>query len=194
MISKRLSVAGVLPTVARYPEGSAHASCRKHYGSGPEHSKAATLAVIGQRACDAVAVFEQRDYGAFHVDLDALMNAVILEGANQFQPRAVAHVRESRIAMSSEVSLKYATVRGAIKDRAPGFKLAHSVGRFSGVKLGHAPVVDVLASAHRVGEMNSPVIALIYIGQRRRDSSLGHHRVRFSEKRFANQPDGDSRR
>src|SRR5438093_12449290 len=35
--------------------------------------------------------------------------------------------------------------------------------------------------------MHFPIIALIDVGQRRRNSALGHYRMRFAKKRFANE-------
>ena len=89
--------------------------------------------------------------------------AVILQRADQLEAGAVADVREPRIAMAAEVALVDAAVRRAIEHRAPGFELAHAVGRFLGVQLGHAPVVDVLAAAHRVGEVHLPVVAVVVV-------------------------------
>ena len=42
--------------------------------------------------------------------------------------------------------------------------------------------------------MDLPIVAVIDIGERRRDAAFGHHRVRFAEKTFANQPDGNAGR
>ena len=54
--------------------------------------------------------------------------------------------------------------------------------RFPGVQLGHTPVVHVLPAAHRVGEMNFPVIPVIDVRQRGGDAPFGHHRVRLAQK------------
>ena len=129
-----------------------------------------------------------------HVHVDALMDAVVLQGADHFQAGAVADVREARIFVAAEIALQDAAVRGAVEDRAPGFEFAHAVGRFLGVQFGHAPVVDVLAAAHGVGEMDLPVVAVVDVGQRRRDAALGHDGVRFAEQRFADHADRHARR
>ena len=122
------------------------------------------------------------------------MHAVVLQRADHFQPGAIADMREARIFVAAEISLQNAAVFGAIEDRAPGFEFAHAVGRFLGVQFGHAPIVDVLPAAHGVGEMDLPVVAVIDIGERRRDPALGHHGVGFAEQRFADHPDLDARR
>ncbi len=80
------------------------------------------------------------------------------------------------------------------KTRAPRLELAHAVGRFLGVQLRHAPVVDVLAAAHRVGEMDLPAVAVVDVGERRGDAAFGHHRVRLAEQRLADQADPHARR
>ena len=60
------------------------------------------------------------------------------------------------------------------------------------VQLGHAPVVEVLAAAHRVGEVDPPVVAIVDVGQRRRHAAFGHHRVRLAEQRLADEADRDA--
>ena len=62
------------------------------------------------------------------------------------------------------------------------------------VQLGHAPVVHVLAAAHRVGEVHLPAVAVVHVAQRGGDAALGHHRVRLAEERLAHEPDLDARR
>ncbi len=123
-----------------------------------------------------------------------LVDAVVLQRADHFQAGAVADVGEARIAMAAEVALEDAAVGGAVEDGAPGFQLADAGRRFLGVELGHAPVVDVLAAAHGVGEVDLPVVALIDVGQRRRDAAFGHDGVGLAEQRFADEPDGDAGR
>ena len=69
----------------------------------------------------------------------------------------------------------------AIEERAPRLELAHAVRRFLGVQLGHPPVVDVLAAAHRVGEVHLPAVAIVDVGERRGDAAFGHDGVRLAE-------------
>ena len=122
------------------------------------------------------------------------MDPVILERADHLEPGAVADVGQARILVAAEVALEDAAVRGAIEDRAPRFELAHAVGRFAGVQFGHAPVVHVLAAAHRVGEVHLPAVAVVGVGERRRDAAFGHDRVGLAEQRLAQQPDPHARR
>ena len=120
------------------------------------------------------------------MNIDALMDAVILQGADHLEARAVAHVRQPRIAMAAEIALQNAAVLGAIEHRAPGFELAHARRRFLGVQLRHAPIVQILAAAHGVGEVDAPVVAIVDVAHRRRHAAFGHHGVRFAEQRFRN--------
>ena len=62
------------------------------------------------------------------------------------------------------------------------------------MQLRHAPIVDVLPAAHRVGEMHFPIVAIVDIRQRGRDSAFGHDGVRFAEQTFANHPDRNAGR
>src|SRR3954470_15371397 len=120
------------------------------------------------------------------------MYAVILQRADHLQASAITHMREPRIFVAAEMSLQNSTIFGAIENSAPRLKLAHAIGRFLGVQLGHAPLVHVLATAHCIGEMHFPVVSLIDIGQCRGDSTFSHYRMRFAQQRFANERDANA--
>ena len=120
------------------------------------------------------------------------MDAVVLQCADQFEAGAVADVCEPRIAVAAEISLQDLAVFRAVENRSPGLELADAVRRFLRVQLGHSPVVDILAAAHRVGEMDLPVVAVVDVAHRRRHPALGHHGVRLAEQRLADQPDADT--
>ena len=134
---------------------------------------------------------QERDDGELHVDVEAAVDAVILQRADHLEAGAIADVREARILVAAEVALEDAAVGRAIEERAPRLELAHAIGRFLRVQLGHPPVVDVLAAAHRVGEMHLPAVAVVDVGERRRHAAFGHDGVRLAEERFAEQPDFD---
>ncbi len=151
--------------------------------------EAPALAVVAKRSGDAAAVHEQRDDRVLHVHVEALVHAVILERADHLEARAIADVREARVAMAAEVALQDAAVLRAIEDRAPGFELADAVGGFLRVKLGHLPVVEVLPAAHRVGEVHAPVVAVVGVGERRRHAALGHDGVRLAQQRLRDDAD-----
>ena len=120
------------------------------------------------------------------------MHAVILQCANHFQTGAITDVRQPRIFVAAEISLQNAAIIRAIEYRAPRFEFAHAIRRFLRVQLGHAPIVDVLPAAHGVGEMHFPIVAIIDIRERGRDSALGHDRVRLAEQTFAHHPNGNT--
>ena len=189
-----MAVAGVLPAVAGDLVRLADAAGRQHNRLGLEDDEPALLAVVAEGAADAVAVLEEPDDRAFHVDRHALMDAVILQRADHLQAGAVADVGQTWILVAAEVALEDAAIFRAIEDGPPGFEFTDAVRRFLGVQLGHAPVVDVLAAAHRVGEVDLPVVAVIDVGQGRRDAALGHDGVRLAQQRFAHQADGDAGR
>ena len=193
VVGERVAVAGVLPRVRRDLVRLADAAGREDDRLRLEDGEPAALAVVGERPGDAVAVLEQPDDRALHVDGDALVDAVVLQRADQFEAGAVADVGEPRVLVAAEVPLQDAAVRGAVEDGAPRFEFADAVRGFLRVQLGHAPVVDVLPAAHGVGEVDLPVVAVIDVGERRRDAALGHDGVRLAEQRLAHEPDGHAR-
>ena len=124
------------------------------------------------------------------MDLDAGMDALVLQGADQLQPRAVAHVGQALVGVSAEmadVDVALA-VAGAVEHRSPFFQFPHPVGGLLGVDLGHAPMVAQVAADHGIAEMLLPGIAGIDGGQRRRDAALGHDRVGLAQQGFADEP------
>src|SRR6266550_6595650 len=122
-----MSVAGVLPTVARDFVSAANAAGGEDDRFGAKNFKATTLALVTKCANDAIAIFQQRKNRVFHVNLDALMDAVILERANHFQPRAVADVRKSRVFVAAKISLQNPAILCPIENRPPRFQLAHAI-------------------------------------------------------------------
>ena len=113
---------------------------------------------------------------------------VVLQRPDHLQAGPVAHVGEPGILVPAEVALEDPAVGGAVEQRAPRLQLADPVRRLLRVQLGHAPVVDVLAAAHGVGEVHLPVVAVVHVRQRRRDPALGHHGVRLPQQRLADEP------
>ncbi len=179
-VGERMSVAGVFPRIRCHLPRFAVAAGREHDGFGAEDDEASGLAPVGEGAADAVAVFEQPDDCALHEDVNALMDAAILQRPDHFQPGAVADVRQSFPRVAAERALQNPSVGCAIENGAPPLQLANAVGRFLRVELRHAPVIEELAAFHGVAEMRLPVVLRIDMRQRRRNPSLGHHRVRFA--------------
>ena len=83
---------------------------------------------------------------------------LLLQGADDLEPGAVAHVGQAGVAVAAEVALEDAAVLGAVEQGPPALELVDPVGRLLGVELGHAPVVEHLAAAHGVAEVDLPVV------------------------------------
>ena len=181
MIRERNAVARAFPGIARDFVSAAQTAGANHNGLRLENPETSALAVITKRAHNPVAVLEQVHNRVFHVNRDALMDAVILQRADHLQARAVADVREARIAMAAEIALRNFPFLRAVEHRAPRFQFVDARRRFLRVQFGHAPVVDVLAAAHRVGEMDFPTVAVVHVAHRRRHAALGHDRVRLAQ-------------
>ena len=135
------------------------------------------FAVIAKHAGNAPTSGEQRNHRHFHEHFHALVNAVILESSDEFQTSSVTNVREARIAVATEVALQDLAFLGAVKDGAPGFEFQYARGRFLGMVFNHDWVVQVLATAHGVCEVNFPVVAVINVAHGCGHAALGHHGV-----------------
>src|SRR5450432_425118 len=108
------------------------------------------LAIVSKCTGDAITIFQQRDHGVFHENIQAQMDSMVLKGADHLQAGAIAYVREPRIAVPAEITLQDSAVCGSIEKRAPGFQLAHTPRRFLGMQFRHAPTVKILPAAHCV--------------------------------------------
>jgi hypothetical protein len=95
--------------------------------------------------------------------------------------------------VAAEISLKNAPILRAIEHSAPRFELAHTCGSFLRVDLRHSPVIHVLAAAHRVGKVHSPIVAVVNVRECGGNATFRHHRVSFAEQRFADESDSRSR-
>jgi len=103
------------------------------------------------------------------------------------RPGAVADVGEAVVAVAAERPLGDAAVLRAVEEGAPGLQLEDPFGRLLGVELGHAPAVEHLAAAHRVAEVDLPVVLGVDVAQGGGDAALRHHRVRLAEQRLADE-------
>src|SRR6266487_3787731 len=144
LISKRVTVASVLPTVAGNLVRPSNSASGQHHRFGAKNLEASTFAFVTKCSDHAVAIFEERKNGVLHIDVDALVHAVILQSPNHLQTRAIAHVGQSWIFMPAEMSLQNASVFGAIKYGAPCVKLSNAIRRFFRVHLRHSPLIYVL--------------------------------------------------
>src|SRR6266581_8880358 len=100
-----MAVPGVFPTVAGNPVSAADAAGGQHHSFGFEDFEASPFALVAERADYPIAVFEQRDHRAFHMDINAAMDAMILQCADQLQARSIPHMRQARVLVPAEVSL-----------------------------------------------------------------------------------------
>jgi hypothetical protein len=116
----------------------------------------------------------------------------LLQGADQLQAGAVAHVGQAGVAVSAEVALGDASVLGAVEQRPPALELVDAVGRLHGVDLRHAPVVEHLAAAHGVAEVDLPVVLGPHVAHGSGHAALGHDGVCLAEQRFADQRDAQA--
>src|ERR1700689_2485168 len=102
------------------------------------------------------------------------MYSVILQRTDHLEPGAIAYMGQTRITMSAKIALQNAAIAGAIEQGAPGFQFADARRRFLGMKLRHAPVIQILAAAHGVSEVHTPAVPIVYIGHGGGDSTLCH--------------------
>ena len=99
-----------------------------------------------ERTRDAVAVLDQVGDGAFVEDLDPGLvvaefglvlllqrDDLLLQRADDLEPRAVADVGQPRVGVPTEVALADLSVFGAVEQGAVGFQLPHPVGCLLGV-------------------------------------------------------------
>ena len=184
LVGERVTVAGVLPGVGGDLVGAPDAAGADDHRLGREQPEVAPLAVVAESAGDPPRVEQERHRGVLHEKIDPTVDAVVLERPDHLQAGAVADVGQAGIAMPAEVSLQDPPVLGPVEQRAPGLELAHPIRRLLGVKLGHPPVVEVLAAAHGIGEVDLPGIAVVGGGERGGDAALGHDGVGLAEERF----------
>jgi len=188
-VSEGHAVASVFPGIGSDAPGFANAAGGDDDGLGFENDEAAGLAPVGKGAGDAATVGQQARDRAFHVDIDALLDAAILQSSNHLEASAVADMAETLEGVAAEGALKNVALFGAVEEGAPLFEFADAIGRFQGVELGHAPVIQEFSAAHGVTKMSFPIVGGVHIGHGRGDAAFGHYRVCFSKERFADHAD-----
>ena len=156
-----VAIGSVLPRVRRDFPTTTDATGRQHNGLGAEDDEAAAFALVTETAGDAFAVFQQPANCAFHMHVEALMHAFVLQRADHLQARAVTDMGQPRVGVSAEIALQHPAVLGPIEHRAPLFQFADAVRRLLRVKLRHPPLVQKLSAFHRVAEVDFPVIARV---------------------------------
>src|ERR1039458_6856692 len=113
------TIAGAFSRIAGHAIRTTQTTGAKHDSLRFENAETTTLAVVTKRANDAARILEQRNHGVFHVNNNALMDAMILQRADEFEARAVADVRETRITMAAEIALRNFSFFCAVEHRAP---------------------------------------------------------------------------
>src|SRR5438445_5961017 len=103
------------------------------------------------------------------------MHAAILQRPDHLETRAIANVTETLESVAAESPLQNISVGSSIEKRAPLFQFPHPLGRFLRMYLGHAPVVQELAAAHRVAKVRAPIVGSVDVGHCRRDAAFSHH-------------------
>src|SRR5580693_1686701 len=103
-------------------------------------------------------------------------------------------MRQSRITMTPEIALQNPPVFRAVEHRAPSLKLPDPRRSLFRMQLRHAWIIQILSSAHGIGEMDAPAIAVVDIAHRRRHPTLGHNGMSLAEQRFRNHANPDTSR
>src|SRR5438552_8868478 len=92
LISKRVSISSIFPTVAGDLVRPTNPTRGQHHTFGPENFETPSLAFVPECSYDPVAVLEQRESGLLHVHINSLMNTMVLYRADHLQTRAITHV------------------------------------------------------------------------------------------------------
>ncbi len=155
-------------------------------GLRPEKLEPSALALVGQHSRHPFAVLEQRQHRVLHVNVDALVDAVVLERADQFEPGAIADVSETWIFVAPKLRwrMRPSGVRSKTAPQASSSRTRSGASRACSSAM--RQLLTYSPAAHGVGEVDAPIVPVIHICQRRRDAALGHDGVRFAEQRFAN--------
>src|SRR6266852_6447768 len=175
------AVASVFPGVGSDAPGLADAARGDDDGLGFENDETASLAPVGKRTGNAAVVRQKARDGALHVNVDALLDAAVLKSANHFEAGAVANVAETFEGVTAESALQNVPILGTVEEGAPLLEFADAVGRFLGVNLRHAPIVEKFSASHGVAKMSLPIIGGVHIGHGRGDAAFRHDGVSFSE-------------
>ena len=194
---ERVPVPGVLPGVRGHLVGLADAAGGQHHGRRLEQHELAGAPDVAERARDLPGVQHQPgdrglgehlDHGLGIAVLDRVLllqrDHPLLQGADHLQAGPVADVGQPRVLVPAEVPLADLAVLGPVEQRAPGLQLPDPVRRLLGVQFGHPPVVQELAAAHRVAEVDLPVVVGVDVAHGGGAAALGHDRVRLAEQRL----------
>ena len=189
LVGQRLAVAAVLPGVRGHLVGLADPARREDDRLGREHDRLARRPPVPERARDPGPARDEARDRALHVHGDPGRHGPVLERADHLEAGPVADVGETRVRVAAERALEDPAVGGPVEHGAPQLELADPVRRLGRVELGHPRVVQQLAADHRVAEVHLPRVPGGHVGQRRRDATLGHHRVGLAQQGLAYEAD-----
>ena len=142
---------------------------------GLKDDKAPGFAPITKAAGDVIViVFENVADRAFHKDIDALMDAAILQREGS-SPSRCGRRRERAADKCGRRSFAAGCPPspGAIEDGPPLLQFTHSVGSFLSMYLRHAPLIEIFAALHGVAKVGLPTVASVGTGERRGDAAFG---------------------
>ena len=181
-------VPGRLPRVGGVQPALSHTAGGHHHRLGLEHHELPGGSPVADHPGDGpVGVMEESEDLDLHEHLDAVGHRLLLEGADHLEAGAVTDVGQAGEPVTSEVTLEDQAVLGPVEQGTPVLELAHPVGRLLGVELGHAPVVEHLAAAHGVTEVDLPAVLGVDVPEGGGHTALGHDRVGLAQQRFAHQ-------
>jgi hypothetical protein len=141
-------------------------------------------ASVGNTASNTVAFLQEVTNGVFHEDVNAFVNASLLERTNDFETSSVTNVCKAWEGVATEVSLIDQEFGCSIEHSAPLFEFSDSIWCFLGMEFSHAPVSKPLASLHGVMEVNLPTVAWICVLKSCSTATFGHDGVSLAEERL----------
>ena len=188
-IGERMTVAGIFPTVAGDFVRAPDAACRQHDSLGAKQLKAAALAIVAERAGDAIAVFQQRRGwctpckhrcpGGYRDP--AACGSSPGRCGRQRAPAADSDARRNCAAVCGRLWCdRKARPRLPVREHASGASFACSSAMRQLFRYWPPRMVSA--------KVNPPVVAIVHVCHGRGDAAFGHHGVGFAEQRLAKRP------
>ena len=182
--SESVTITCVFPgTGTNAPASCATASCEND-GLCRESVEVTIDTGIGNTTSDTVAFLQKVTNGVFHEDVNAFVNASLLEGTDDFETSSVTDVRKTWESVATKVALIDQEFRCSVEDSAPLFEFSDSIWCFLGMEFSHAPVGKPLASFHGVVEVNLPTVTRISVLKSCSTTTFGHDGVSLAEERL----------
>ena len=126
-VGERVPLSRVFPGTGADRPAAGDAARGEHDRLGVEHVQRAVCTIVGEAAGDAPIAGEQTPDCVLHEHLHSRVDAPLLQGTDQLQAGGVADVRQTRIGVSTEVSLVRQPVGSAIEDRPPLLEFADAL-------------------------------------------------------------------